>query len=157
MIPCISLSRQALEFFFCRQIQIRRENILLGTSENLHALESYSSLCYMLSYKSAFVALIKKNSEVPSNALIFVAELINSTLLEVHEKTSSICKIAFFLHMMAPTFAIYSLVILSLIMKWSKNGPFFMVLYELFHSKQLLRITLHTDIHLRSLLRKIKM
>ena len=71
----------------------------------------------MLSYKSAFVALIKKNSEVPSNALIFVAELINSTLHEVHEKTSSICKIAFFLHMMAPTFAIYSLVILSLIMK----------------------------------------
>ena len=52
MIPCISLSRQALNFFFfCRQIQIRRENIVLGTSENLHALESYCSLCYMLSYK----------------------------------------------------------------------------------------------------------
>ena len=45
--------------------------------------------------KSAFVALIKKNSEVPSNTLIFVAELINSTLHELHAKTSSICKIAF--------------------------------------------------------------
>ena len=44
--------------------------------------------------KSAFVALIKKNSEVPSNTLIFIAELINSTLHELHAKTSSICKIA---------------------------------------------------------------
>ena len=52
MIPCISLSRHAgAIIFFCRQIQIRRENILHGTSENLHALESYCSLCYMLSYK----------------------------------------------------------------------------------------------------------
>ena len=45
--------------------------------------------------KSAFVALFKKNSEVPSNTLIFLAELINSTLLALHAKTSSICKIAF--------------------------------------------------------------
>ena len=45
--------------------------------------------------KSAFVALFKKNSEVPSNTLIFLAELINSTLHALHAKTSSICKIAF--------------------------------------------------------------
>ena len=85
------------------------------------------------------MALIKKNSEVPSNALIFVAELINSTLHEVHAKTSSICKIAFFLYIMVPKIWYISLVILSLIMKLTKNGPFFIVLYELFHSKQLLK------------------
>ena len=45
--------------------------------------------------KSAFVALFKKNSEVPSNTLIFLAELINSTLHALHAKTSSIYKIAF--------------------------------------------------------------
>ena len=39
--------------------------------------------------KSAFVALIKKNSEVPSNALILVvAEFINLTLHERHTKTT---------------------------------------------------------------------
>ena len=38
------------------------------------------------------MALIKKNSEVPSYALIFIAELINSTKHELHAKTS-ICKI----------------------------------------------------------------
>ena len=37
--------------------------------------------------KSAFVALIKKNSEVPSNALI-LAELINLTLPDLHAKTT---------------------------------------------------------------------
>ena len=38
MIPCLSLSRCALESSFLQKIQIK-QNILLGTSENLQALE----------------------------------------------------------------------------------------------------------------------
>ena len=39
---------------------------------------------------------------------IFVAELINLALHELHAKTSSIYEIAFIFYIMAPTFSIYS-------------------------------------------------
>ena len=50
------------------------------------------------------VALIKKNSEVPSYAVTFSAELINSTSLL---KYLANCKIAFSLYIMVLTFATY--------------------------------------------------
>ena len=49
--------------------------------------------------KSAFMALIKKNSEVPSYALVFAAELINN--VTARKKVFHYCKIAFFLYIMA--------------------------------------------------------
>ena len=48
------------------------------------------------------MALIKKNSEVPSYALIFAAELINKTT--ERKKVLHYWKIAFFLYIMAPLF-----------------------------------------------------
>ena len=48
--------------------------------------------------KSAFMALIKKNSEVPSYTLIFAAALINNITAE--KKVFHYCKIAFFLYIM---------------------------------------------------------
>ena len=49
--------------------------------------------------KSAFMALIKKNSEVPSYTLIFAAELTNN--ITAGKKVFHYCKIAFFLYIMA--------------------------------------------------------
>ena len=48
--------------------------------------------------KSAFMALIKKNSEVPSDTLIFAAALINN--ITAGKKVFHYCKIAFFLYIM---------------------------------------------------------
>ena len=54
------------------------------------------------------MALIKKNSEVPSNALIFAAELYKHNLQKLHAKNVfHSCK-AFDLYIMAPLFALYS-------------------------------------------------
>ena len=50
------------------------------------------------------MALIKKNSEVPSYALIFIAELIK---LNITRTTRKNFNRAFYLYIMAPTFAIY--------------------------------------------------
>ena len=77
--------------------------------------------------KSAFVALIKKNSEVPSNALI-LAELINLTLLDLHAKTTVFYYLqnSFVpLHKYGSHFSIYSKsLITKLITKTTKNGLF---------------------------------
>ena len=46
----LPITQQIVAIKFCRQIQIR-PRIFLGTSEDLHALDGYCSLCYRLSYK----------------------------------------------------------------------------------------------------------
>ena len=99
------------------------------------------------------MALIKKNSEVPSNALIFVAEFINSALQELYAKTSSICKIAFFLYIMAPTFASSKLIFHERENKNNKKRP---LSGSFRNSVTVDSFLLHfINIHLLSLLRKI--
>ena len=83
------------------------------------------------------MALIKKNSEVPSYALIFIAELINSTLHELHAKTCIFVKAGFLLYIIAPTFAIYfKFIYHETDNKSNKKRPLFMVFGELFNSKK---------------------
>ena len=75
------------------------------------------------------MALIKKNSEVPSYALIFMAKLINSALHEVHAKTY-ICKIG-----LSPLHNRSHICYIFQVHK-KKKRPLFMVFGQLFHSKQ---------------------
>ena len=59
--------------------------------------------------KSAFVALIKKNSEVPSKSNFRRRIDKNNLHIKLHaKKVFHYCKIVFFLYIMAPLFAIYS-------------------------------------------------
>ena len=82
------------------------------------------------------MALIKKNSEVPSYTLIFMAELVNSTLHELHAKTC-ICKIALSPYIISPTFARYfKFIYHKTDDENNKKRPLFMVFGQLFHSKQ---------------------
>ena len=67
------------------------------------------------------MALIKKNSEVPSYAPIYAA--IDKFDIATTPKKSPICKIeSFFLYIMAPTFSVYSATFIQhkLIMKTNK-------------------------------------
>ena len=90
------------------------------------------------------MALIKKNSEVPSNALN-LAELINSTLLDLHAKTT-----VFYysynsflpLHKYGShIFYTFQVIYHETDNENNKKRPLFMVFYQLFHSKQRLNFT----------------
>ena len=85
------------------------------------------------------MALIKKNSEVPSYALIFIPELINSTLREpTRKKLLPFVKSCFLpLHNGSNICYMYQGHLSGkLIMRTTKKRLLFMVFGQLFHSRQ---------------------
>ena len=91
------------------------------------------------------MALIKKNSEVPSNALTLEkAELINLTLHELHAKTTVFYSLDSFLPLhkySSHIFYIFQVIYHETDNENNKTRPLFMVFYQLFHSKQRLNFT----------------